>query len=43
VQPKGLQKLLGHASIDTTMDRYEHVTEEAPDDAIRLFERNRTA
>lgn len=26
VQPKVLQKLLGHASIKTTMDRYVHVT-----------------
>lgn len=28
MQPKVLQKLLGHASIKTTMDRYVHVTDE---------------
>ena len=31
VQPKVLQKLLGHASIKTTMDRYVHVTSESLD------------
>ena len=29
MQPKVLQKLLGHASIQTTMDRYVHVTDES--------------
>ena len=44
MQPKVLQKLLGHASIKTTMDRYVHVTSESLDQAVRLFEsNNRTA
>ena len=38
VQPKVLQKLLGHASIKTTMDRYVHVTSESLDQAVRQFE-----
>ena len=38
VQPKVLQKLLGHASIQTTMDRYVHVTDDALSKAIRQFE-----
>ena len=38
MQPKVLQKLLGHASIKTTMDRYVHVTDESLDKAIRQFE-----
>jgi Site-specific recombinase XerD len=38
MQPKVLQKLLGHASIKTTMDRYVHVTDESLEIAIRLFE-----
>lgn len=29
MQPKVLQKLLGHASIKTTMDRYVHVTDDS--------------
>ncbi len=37
VQPKVLQKLLGHASIKTTMDRYVHVTAESLDYAIKQF------
>ena len=41
MQPKVLQKLLGHASIKTTMDRYVHVTSESLDQAVRLFESNR--
>lgn len=35
MQPKVLQKLLGHASIKTTMDRYVHVTAESLDYAIK--------
>lgn len=35
--PKVLQKLLGHASIKTTMDRYVHVTDESMDKAVRQF------
>ncbi len=38
MQPKVLQKLLGHGSIKTTMDRYVHVTEDSMLNAIRLFE-----
>ena len=41
--PKNLQKLLGHASIKTTMDRYVHVTSESLDQAVRLFESNRVS
>lgn len=40
MQPKVLQKLLGHASIKTTMDRYVHVTTESMDQAIKQFENN---
>ena len=36
--PKTLQKLLGHASIKTTMDRYVHVTEDFMLNAVQLFE-----
>ena len=35
--PKTLQKLLGHASIKTTMDRYVHVTEESLVAGVRQF------
>ena len=38
IQPKVLQKLLGHASIQTTMDRYVHVTDESLSIAIKQFE-----
>lgn len=38
VPPKVLQKLLGHASIQTTMDRYVHVTDDSMINAIRQFE-----
>lgn len=40
MQPKVLQKLLGHASIRTTMDRYVHVTAESLDYAIKQFQQN---
>lgn len=40
MQPKVLQKLLGHASIKTTMDRYVHVTEDSLVGAVRRFENN---
>ena len=43
MQPKILQKLLGHASIKTTLDRYVHVTSESLDQAVRLFESNRVS
>ena len=38
MQPKMLQKLLGHASIKTTMDRYVHVTDETLDQAVKQFQ-----
>ncbi len=38
MQPKILQKLLGHASIQTTMDTYVHVTDDSMTKAIRQFE-----
>lgn len=38
MQPKVLQKLLGHASIKTTMDRYVHVTDDSMSMAVRQFE-----
>lgn len=40
MQPKVLQKLLGHASIKTTMDRYVHVTDDSLENAVRQFEAN---
>lgn len=40
MQPKVLQKLLGHASIKTTMDLYVHVTAESLDYAIKQFQQN---
>ena len=40
MQPKVLQKLPGHASIKTTMDRYVHVTAESLDYAIKQFQQN---
>ena len=38
VPPKTLQKLLGHASIKTTMDRYVHVTEDSLVAGVKQFE-----
>ena len=40
VMPKVLQKLLGHSSIKTTMDRYVHVTDASLINAVKLFEQN---
>ena len=40
VMPKVLQKLLGHSSIKTTMDRYVHVTDDSMNNAIKQFEQN---
>lgn len=40
MQPKVLQKLLGHASIKTTMDRYVHVTDDSMARAVLQFEKN---
>ena len=39
MQPKVLQKLLGHGSIKTTMDRYVHVTDESMNQAVQQFEK----
>ena len=38
VQPKVLQKQLGHASIQTTMDCYVHVSDDSKRQAVRQFE-----
>lgn len=38
VQPNVLQKLLGHASITTTMDTYVHVSDDSMEKAIQQFE-----
>ena len=38
VPPKVLQKMLGHASLSTTMDRYVHVTDDSMSNAAALFE-----
>ena len=38
MQPKVLQKLLGHGSIKITMDRYVHVTDESMSKAVQQFE-----
>lgn len=38
MQPKVLQKLLGHASIKITMDRYVHVTDDSMNQAVQQFE-----
>lgn len=40
VQPKSLQKLLGHSSIKTTMDRYVHVSTDSLNNAIKVFEQS---
>ena len=41
MQPKVLQKLLGHASIQTTMDKYVHVTDDSLVAGVRQFEANK--
>lgn len=41
MQPKVLQKLLGHASIQTTMDKYVHVTDDSLNAGVRQFEASR--
>ena len=38
MQSKVLQKLLGHASIQTIMDRYVHVTNDSMQKVVPLFE-----
>ena len=37
MQTKVLQKLLGHANIKTTMDRYVHVTDDSMTKAVLQF------
>lgn len=39
MQPKTLQKILGHASLQMTMDLYCHVTEDILFDAMKLMEK----
>ena len=41
MQPKVLQKLLGHASIQTAMDKYVHVTDDSLTAGLRQFEASR--
>lgn len=43
MQPKVLQKLLGHASIQITMDRYVQVTGDSMDQAVKQFENNQVS
>ena len=43
MQPKVLQQLLGHESIQTTMDLYVHVEDDSVDQAIKQFEMNRVS
>ena len=38
MQPKVLQRLLGHASIKTTMDRYVHVTDDSLREGVKIFQ-----
>ena len=38
IRPKVLQQILGHASLQTTMDRYVHNTDESLSDAVSIFE-----
>ena len=38
VNPKSLQKILGHAQLSTTMDTYVHVTDDSLQLAMRTFE-----
>lgn len=43
MQPKVLQQLLGHSSIQMTMNRYVHVTEDSLLSAVQQFEIEQTA
>ena len=38
VNPKVLQKLLGHSTLQTTMDTYVHVTDDSQELAVKQFE-----
>lgn len=42
IMPKVLQRLLGHSSIKTTMDRYVHVTDASLSNAVKQFEQSTT-
>ena len=42
VQAKALQKLLGHAGIKTTRDRYVHVTDDSMVKVVRQFAERRS-
>ncbi len=39
VNPKALQELLGHSSLQTTMDTYVHVTDDSKRSAVELFQK----
>lgn len=43
MQPKTLQKLLGHALLATTMNRYVHVTDDSLENGVRTFEQGQIA
>lgn len=43
MQPKILQKLLGHSSITTTMNRYVHVTDDSMKEGVAQFARAQEA
>ena len=43
MQPKILQQLLGHASIQITMDRYVHITSDSLAEAVANFSLHRDA
>lgn len=43
MQPKTLQKLLGHRSLATTMDKYVHVTDDSLENGVRAFEMGQIA
>lgn len=43
MQPKTLQKLLGHSSLNMTMDRYVHVTDDSLENGVRTFEMGQLA
>ena len=38
VNPKSLQRLLGHATLSTTMNKYVHVTDDFMREAVSIFE-----
>lgn len=42
MQPKVLQKLLGHVSIQTTKDKHVHMTDDSLVAGVRQFEANKT-